>query len=169
MVSSQFGLQIDEFYIQKALFDSSSIDHLQVKLVCNSKCAAKSNTDWFLESIVICNSEGQETYFPCYAWLSLPSGAGQTIRKLVASRKREVQYELTVTTADCRGAGTDSDVVVCLHGENGDSGERHLNNSKTRKNPFERGKVDIFSFKSKDVGSFRKLVIQHDGSGFNSG
>lgn len=40
-------------------------------------------------------------------------------------------------TGDKRGAGTDANVVITIFGEEGDSGEKKLDNAR---NNFERGK-----------------------------
>ncbi len=47
------------------------------------------------------------------------------------------KYKVTVYTGDKRGAGTDANVTINIFGENGNSGERKLDNSK---NNFERKK-----------------------------
>ena len=46
-----------------------------------------------------------------------------------------------IQTGDVRGAGTDADVAVVLHGEKGASAELKLESSA---NNFERGKLDEF-------------------------
>ena len=46
-------------------------------------------------------------------------------------------YHISTYTGDKKGAGTDANVVITVFGEEGDSGEHTLNNSR---NNFERGK-----------------------------
>ena len=45
------------------------------------------------------------------------------------------QYKVSVYTGDKKGAGTDANVFITMFGENGDSGEMKLDNTK---NNFER-------------------------------
>ena len=47
------------------------------------------------------------------------------------------QYRIHTYTGDKRGAGTDANVVITIFGEDGDSGEKKLDNAR---NNFERGK-----------------------------
>ena len=47
------------------------------------------------------------------------------------------QYLVHTYTGDKRGAGTDANVVITIFGEEGDSGEKKLDNAR---NNFERGK-----------------------------
>ena len=77
-----------------------------------------------------------------------------------------VKYKILVHTGDKRGAGTDANVFVILHGENGDSGKRKLESGG---NNFERGRVDTFGMEMLDIGELKKVTIGHDGSGFGSG
>lgn len=45
------------------------------------------------------------------------------------------KYKVTVYTGNKKGAGTDANVILNIFGENGESGEQKLDNSK---NNFER-------------------------------
>ena len=47
------------------------------------------------------------------------------------------RYKVTTYTGNKRGAGTDANVTVTLFGDQGDSGEKPLDN---KKNNFEQGK-----------------------------
>lgn len=64
---------------------------------------------------------------------------------LTTDNKRAVlastMYQVTVHTGAIKGAGTDANVTINLHGENQFSGPRRLASSK---NDFERGKIDVF-------------------------
>ena len=48
----------------------------------------------------------------------------------------ESKYKVSVYTGDRSGAGTDANVYITLFGENGDSGEKIIDDNK---NNFERG------------------------------
>lgn len=59
-------------------------------------------------------------------------------------------------TGDVRGAGTDANVYIVLFGDNGESGQRFLDN---KKNNFERGKKDTFVVESPNLGKIKKIRI----------
>jgi hypothetical protein len=77
-----------------------------------------------------------------------------------------VKYRVSVRTGDKRGAGTDANVFIIIHGEKGDSGKRMLESAG---NNFERGRVDTFGIELLDIGELNKITIGHDGKGFGSG
>lgn len=53
----------------------------------------------------------------------------------------EMEYTVKVFTGDVSYAGTDANVFITLYGEHGDTGERHLKESATHVNKFERNQV----------------------------
>ena len=154
--------QTDEFLI-------TSQDLGELKTLIISHDGKGLGDGWFLDSITVVGANAQEVFFPCFRWLDSGSEDGLTRCELRPSKTKEVSYELSVATADCRGAGTDARVFVSVSGDSGESGERPLEKSATSKRPFERGNVDVFSFKSKYLGALRRVVIRHDGSGLGSG
>jgi hypothetical protein len=83
-----------------------------------------------------------------------------------ATSTQIVKYKILVHTGDKRGAGTDANVFVILHGDKGDSGKRVLESAG---NNFERGRVDTFGIEAFDFGELQKITVGHDGSGFGSG
>lgn len=84
---------------------------------------------------------------PQNVWLDLSEGDSQICRTLSPSGtdgKPEVEtvdYTVTITTSDIKGAGTDANVFIELVGDKGSSGRRLLDNSK---NNFERAQVNQF-------------------------
>lgn len=50
-------------------------------------------------------------------------------------------YRIQIITGSKRGAGTDANVYINIYGEQGDTGNRFLTNSKTNRNKFEKGNV----------------------------
>jgi hypothetical protein len=75
-----------------------------------------------------------------------------------------------VRTADKKYAGTDANVYLVLHGSKGESERVPLDKCLNNKDPFERGKVDLFSVESTvDVGKLEKLTVGHDGQGAGAG
>lgn len=81
-----------------------------------------------------CSSEevaNKQWVFNCGRWLDKGEDDGQIIRELVpvangvASSSKVVRYRVSVRTGDRRGAGTDANVFIILHGEKGaNSGKR---------------------------------------------
>ncbi|NXY29497.1 LOXH1 protein, partial [Pomatorhinus ruficollis] len=83
--------------------------------------------------------------------------------------KKLTEYTIKVYTGDKRGAGTDANVHIILFGNEDKSEVFQLTHSLDHQNPFERGKVDTFKIKTKNLGNLRSIEIGHDGKGFASG
>jgi hypothetical protein len=64
-----------------------------------------------------------------------------------------------------RGAGTDSNVFIELHGDQGSVGQTRL---ETAANNFERAQIDHFIIKATNVGELQRIVIWHDNSGLGA-
>lgn len=81
--------------------------------------------------------------FTCRQWFDTRIGDGLVERRLQASLElgRVTYYTFKVSTSDLRGAGTDSDVHVALHGDLGDTPTTTL---PSRPEHFERGLTDTF-------------------------
>ncbi|KAJ4942095.1 hypothetical protein JOQ06_011964, partial [Pogonophryne albipinna] len=75
-------------------------------------------------------------------------------------------YEVVTITGDERGAGTDANVFVTLFGDYGITPKVHLA-SKSR-TAFERGKTDVFRIRTHNVGSLKKIRIEHDNTGLSA-
>ncbi|NWH34535.1 LOXH1 protein, partial [Chloropsis hardwickii] len=80
--------------------------------------------------------------------------------------KNLIEYTIKVYTGDKRGAGTDANVHIILFGNEDKSEVFQLSQSLEHQNPFERGKVDTFKIKTKNLGSLRSIEIGHNGKGF---
>ncbi|XP_067663302.1 allene oxide synthase-lipoxygenase protein-like [Haliotis asinina] len=80
------------------------------------------------------------------------------------------EFVIHVRTGDVQGAGTDANVSVILHDEQGSSTDKfHLD--YFFRNDFERGNLDVFQLpkdKTAGLGKLRKLEIFRDDSGFGS-
>lgn len=50
-------------------------------------------------------------------------------------------YVVRVFTGDLKGSGTNSNVFINIHGENGDTGDRQLKKSEMHIDKFERNQV----------------------------
>jgi hypothetical protein len=80
-----------------------------------------------------------------------------------------VDFEVTVTTGNKLGAGTDSKVFLVLYGDKGQSDKLHLVETKTNTDPFEKGKKDVFDISTVNIGDVKKINISHDGEGSGAG
>ncbi|KAK5909734.1 hypothetical protein CesoFtcFv8_003637 [Champsocephalus esox] len=79
-------------------------------------------------------------------------------------------YEVVTITGDERGAGTDANVFVTLFGDYGITPKVHLasNTEKRSRTAFERGKTDVFRIRTHNVGSLKKIRIEHDNTGLSA-
>ncbi|KAL4225448.1 Lipoxygenase y domain-containing protein 1 [Mactra antiquata] len=128
---------------------------------------------WYLERIVVTDllHPKWKYYFPCSQWLARDEGDGAICRTLLGSRdpfavRKDTKYKVTVYTGNVRGAGTDANVYIVLFGENGDSGQKFLDDSN---NNFERGKSDQFVIECPCLGRLDRIRIGHDNAGFGPG
>uniref|UniRef100_A0A383W527 PLAT domain-containing protein n=1 Tax=Tetradesmus obliquus TaxID=3088 RepID=A0A383W527_TETOB len=76
--------------------------------------------------------------------------------------EKPLQYEVVVYTSDVRGAGTDADISIELHGEKGSSPALRL---ETSANNFERGQRDTFCVAAADLGALSHVVVAKQGGG----
>lgn len=164
-------MQTDTFFIT-----SPDIGTLQSIRVSHDNSGLGSA--WHLSSIQVTNTKAGETAtFPHHEWLDEKHGLSVVLwpdrdgdgladkptdgQHGGAAGSREIEYKVAVYTSDVRGAGTDADVYLELHGSKGALGASRLENAA---NNFERGKRDEFVIKGSDVGEITKLVIWHDNS-----
>ncbi|XP_043937953.1 lipoxygenase homology domain-containing protein 1 isoform X2 [Protopterus annectens] len=131
------------------------------------------NPSWFLDRVVVTdlNRPHLRFYFPCNNWLSKEEGDGLFVRDLLGSLNpmdvpKSNKYVVSVQTADIPGSGTDADVFINIFGENGDTGERRLDNDKDN---FERGSLDKFTIEAPNLGRLRKITIGHNNKGSSAG
>ncbi|KAF6255158.1 Lipase/lipooxygenase [Scenedesmus sp. NREL 46B-D3] len=112
---------------------------------------------------------GQVWYFPCNQWLGSSQGDVAARRTLQAMRSFDpasllCRYRVAVTTSNVRGAGSDANVFVVIHGSEGDTARKALA-MQQGVNCFERGRRDEFTVAGADVGVMSHVVLGHDGSG----
>ena len=111
--------------------------------------------------------------FPCGRWFSKSEGDRQIEADLWPEgsakagmvQRMSSKYKIEVTTADERGAGTDANVWIELHGEELSSRREPLDTSK---NDFERGNKDTFFIECTDLGKLDHVLVGTDGTGFGS-
>ena len=64
----------------------------------------------------------------------------------------KTEYLIKVETGVKKGSGTDANVFLVIFGDNGNSKKLTLKNSKTFKQKFQPGQIDVFAFKMKNLG-----------------
>ena len=119
-------------------------------------------------------STDQMVTFPASRWLSKSEGdklievdlwpEGSTKAGMV--QRLSSKYRIEVTTADERGAGTDANVFIELHGAEGLSSKREK--LDTSKDDFERGRKDTFFVECSDLGKLDHIIIGTDGAGLGA-
>ncbi|KAE8636810.1 hypothetical protein XENTR_v10003144 [Xenopus tropicalis] len=131
------------------------------------------NAGWYLDRAIITdmNRPHLRFYFPCNNWLSKEDGDGLYVRDLLGSLNpmdvpKMNKYVARVFTGAANGSGTDADVFLNIFGENGDTGERKLDNDK---NNFEKGSEDKFTIDAPNLGKIRKITIGHNNKGGSAG
>uniref|UniRef100_A0A8D0GZA6 Lipoxygenase homology PLAT domains 1 n=1 Tax=Sphenodon punctatus TaxID=8508 RepID=A0A8D0GZA6_SPHPU len=131
------------------------------------------NASWYLDRVIVTdmNRPHLRFYFPCNNWMSKDDGDGLFVRDLVGSLNpmdvpKVNKYVVRVFTGDVSGSGTDADVFINIFGENGDTGERRLDNDKDN---FEKGAEDKFTLDAPNLGKLRKITIGHNNKGGSAG
>ncbi len=71
-------------------------------------------------------------------------------------------------TSNIKGAGTDANVFIEIHGIKASSARLKLDN-KNIKDQFESGKVDKFDVNLPDIGEPKRIKIGHDNKGSFAG
>ncbi len=73
-------------------------------------------------------------------------------------------YQMKVSTADKKHAGTGNNLYLMIVGEGGRSRELTIKNPQ--KSPFfQRGQTDTFQIGVRDVGGLRAVRVAHSGAG----
>ncbi|KAF6256823.1 hypothetical protein COO60DRAFT_1640423 [Scenedesmus sp. NREL 46B-D3] len=78
--------------------------------------------------------------------------------------EKPLQYEVVVYTSDVRGAGTDADISIELHGDKGQTPAMRL---ETSANNFERGQRDTFAVAAPNVGALSGVAVVKEGGGLS--
>jgi len=123
---------------------------------------------WFCDLVKIECSSGGAWTFPCKRWFDVSEDDQQIERDLIVDGKPGralATYRITVITGLERGAGTDANVFLTLVGTDGRVDKARLDNDKDN---FERGRIDVFSIDTLDLGELKQAIIGHDGKGVGS-
>jgi hypothetical protein len=155
-------MQVDTFFLQAP--DIGNVTHVRVRSSGQGAGGA-----WHLATITATHSgSGQEVHFSHGGWLDQKHGLQVLLAPAsgaagaAAGPPAELVYEVAVYTSDIRGAGTDANVFIELHGDKGSVGQSRL---ETGANNFERGQCDVFMVKGSDVGQLQRVVLWHDNGG----
>jgi hypothetical protein len=126
---------------------------------------------WYVEKVKVrCDRDRSTWQFPIGRWFDINCYDGATHREIPAAAgavsDKDVRgsnvYLVTAYTSDLRGAGTDANVSMVIHGAKGDTGSVRL--AKGRED-FVRGARDQFVVEGLDVGEICHIVIGHDNTG----
>jgi hypothetical protein len=131
------------------------------------------NTNWHLEYVKVEDlASGKQWLFECNKWLSLSKDDKQIVRELTPTVKDDdgrstpragerTVYDITVQTADESNAGTKQNAYIILIGDrNEESKPKYLENTSEEK-ILRRGQTDKFTFKTRSVGTLKKIVLAH--------
>eukprot|EP00775_Hariotina_reticulata_P001782 gene1782-2116_t len=126
---------------------------------------------WHLQEVFVSCPGTQQLQFVANRWLAVDEADGSTHVTLTPGGTEAAtslrKYHVHVYTSDLRGAGTDANVFIIMHGSDGiNSGQMKLENSK---NNFERGAHDVFLLELLDLGELSALDVWHDNKGLAAG
>ncbi len=129
------------------------------------------NTHWHLEYIKVDDlASGRSYKFECNKWLSESKDDKQIVRDLTLNAKDfdhrntprlgdRTSYEVVVHTADERDAGCKQNLELIIVGENNQDVAKLFENTYESK-ILRRGQADKFVFKSKSIGTIKKLYLR---------
>ncbi|GAB4821886.1 hypothetical protein N2152v2_008932 [Parachlorella kessleri] len=120
---------------------------------------ASSKAQWHLASVEVQNEKtGQRGLFVGRQWVT--SSSSTILSPSESAELDDVEYEVTVHTSDVRGAATDAEVLLELHGSQGASGALRLPSTPSS---FKRAAADSFNLLAADCGELQELHIWHTG------
>ncbi|TFK11366.1 myelin P2 protein-like [Platysternon megacephalum] len=129
---------------------------------------------WHCEEVQLQNFyTGEQFSLPAHRWLAQDQDDGEICQELPVLRRGQpvlpvTVYEVHVTTGELWNAGTEADVYISIHGEEGDTGSRQLLRSKNPRK-FLKGQTDLFLLEAVHLGNLYKIVIGHNGLGSGNG
>ena len=62
-----------------------------------------------------------------------------------------ILYKITIVTGNEWGAGTNNNVYIIIFGEHNKTEKISLIESKSSKNPFEKGQIDVFEIEALNI------------------
>jgi len=145
--------------------ECKNLGRLRKIKIGHDSSGAKSN--WYLDKVVIDDSFMDSVYtVPCQKWFGKKVDDGKTEREFPIGREftgTGIPYTIQVFTGDVRGAGTDAEVYITLHG----GGKKNKQSEKiVLDGKFERNRVDVCNVEcGKMLSPLDKIEIGHDDSG----
>ncbi|XP_022806964.1 lipoxygenase homology domain-containing protein 1-like isoform X2 [Stylophora pistillata] len=125
--------------------------------------------DWYLEEVTIdVPDKGEQYIFPCHRWLV---GSQRNVDLIPAETKdlsQEVDYRIMIKTGDENDAGTDANVNFQMFGEKGKTQNFSLREEGDKKR-FEKGRMDKFLIRTRDIGKLTSVRISRDNKGVKPG
>ncbi len=85
----------------------------------------------------------------------------QTQQKSPPGKAERVTYEVSFTTGNKPGSGTDADIYLTLYGKKGQEGEIRINPFFPG-HPFQAGKTDAMKMALQDIGEITKITVRSD-------
>lgn len=86
-----------------------------------------------------------------------------TYNMVLIASEDQIDYLISVKTGNQFGAGTDANVFVQFHGNNGSTVRYLLSNDCF--NNFEQGTIDRFRIKATNVDLINRVSVEHDNTG----
>ena len=126
---------------------------------------------WFVDYVKVrCDQDKSSWRFPIGRWFDESGEDGATYRQIPAAppgasdrdMKGSCVYFVTTYTSELRGAGTDANVFLVVHGSKGSTGQLRLARGK---DDFNRGNRDQFVVEGLNVGEISHIDIGHDNTG----
>ncbi|XP_053159933.1 lipoxygenase homology domain-containing protein 1-like [Hemicordylus capensis] len=160
----------DEFIIE-------AVDLKQVRRVRIGHDGKGGSSGWYLGKVTVRKDgqpESEALAFPCYRWLDKDEDDGLIIRELVPAGRsfilENVGYHISIKTGEVPGASSDSKVLFKMYGEKADTKkEILLVSDNDLEDYFERGRIDIFTLDTMDIGRIKRILIGHDNVGLRAG
>ena len=164
------GVQLfDQGVTSKFSFECGHLGEISSILLGHD--GAGYHPSWYVECVKVrCDRDKVTWRFPIGKWFDADDHDGVTYRQITAAPMRMSEgdsrssnvYLVTTYTSDLKGAGTDANVALVIHGAKGDTGTLRLTKGR---DDFARGMRDQFVVEGPDVGDVRSVVIGHDNSG----
>ncbi|XP_068166911.1 lipoxygenase homology domain-containing protein 1 [Antennarius striatus] len=129
-----------------------------------------SSAGWFADKVIVDDLGNKIVYdFPINRWFATDEDDGKIQRDVLVggTQPTGIVYNVQIVTGNIRGAGTNSNIHIVMHGSKGlkNSGKVFLAGGK-----FERALTDIFNVEIAALLSpLSRVTIGHDNEGVSAG
>lgn len=142
-------------------FEAGDIDFFTIECqssiddICKIKLKNDGSDKWFVDKVVVADVITEKTwFFTAKQWVT-------NDKDLFLSREEGCNFVVDIYTGEQSCGGTDSNVFITILGENGETKETELNDSK---NNFEQGSKDTFWISSENsIGVVTGVKIRKNG------